>query len=264
MDGELVWKKNIGSSVCSPAIWKERIYVGTGEMNCAGKFFCLDDEGNILWEYVPNGAVQSSPALAGGYVYFTTNVKNGTIYCLNRNSGECIWKYKPFPEQYIISSPAIVHEKLYIGCDNGRLYCLGGTGPNTTVGYEASSEMVHVGEDVIFIHRDVEYTMTIDSLDSNIVVLGIESIPDSINIEVGEIRYLDSDGNGKNDLSILINDVNISSQSASLTIKRINEPKDESWELMPYFLFIAVIMVIVLIIVGIAINLIRRRTHGKT
>jgi outer membrane protein assembly factor BamB len=262
--GDLVWKKNIGSSVSSPAVQQDRIYVGTGEMNGAGKFLCLDIDGNILWEYIPNGAVQSSPAFAKDYVYFATNVLNGTIYCLERESGDLVWEYKPFPEQYIISSPAIVHEKLYIGCDNGRLYSFGGLGPNVTVDYEGSSEKIHVGEDVRFLHRDEEYKMIITSLDTNFVTLNIDSIPGTISIDVGETKYLDTDENGKNDLSISIISVNASSQTASVTIKKVNEPRDESWELMPLFLLIAVIILIGLIIVGISINLNRRKAHGKT
>jgi hypothetical protein len=263
-NGELVWKKNIGSSVSSPAVWQERIYVGTGEMNGAGKFLCLDLDGNLLWEYIPNGAVQSSPTVAGDYVYFATNVQNGTIYCLNRNSGERVWEYKPYPEQYIISSPAIVHDKLYIGCDNGILFCLGGSQPNITADYEGSSQKIHVGEDVTFFHHDEVHMMIITSLDSNIVTLSIDSIPGIINIEKGETRYLDIDDNGKNDLSISITNINASSQTASVTIRRINEPKDESLELMPFFLLIAGIILIILIIVGIIIKLNRRKAHGKT
>jgi outer membrane protein assembly factor BamB len=258
-NGELVWKKNIGSSVSSPAVRQDKIYVGTGEMNGPGNFLCLDINGNILWEYVPNGAVQSSPALTGDYVYFATNVQNGTVYCLNRNSGELVWEYKPYPEQYIISSPAVVREKLYIGCDNGRLYTFGGTTPNITVDYEGSSEKIHVGENVRFLHRDEEYMMIITSLDSNIVTLSIDFIPGTINIGGGETKYLDTDENGKNDLSISITGVNTSSQTASVTVRRVNEPKDEDWELMPIFLSIAVIIVIVLIVIGITGNMKKRR-----
>jgi hypothetical protein len=178
---------------------------------------------------------------------------------LNRNSGELVWEYKPFPEQYIISSPAVVHEKLYIGCDNGILYCLGGSGPNITVDYEGSSEKIHVGEDVTFFHRDEEYKMIITSLNSNIVTLSIDSIAAVINIEEGETKYLDTDENGKNDLSISITDVNVSSQTTSVNLRRINEPKDENWELMPFFLSIAVIIVILLIVIGIAVNMKQRR-----
>jgi outer membrane protein assembly factor BamB len=121
-DGELIWKKEIGSSVSSPALSQDKLYVGSGEMNNEGIFYALDLNGNILWEFVPNGAVQSSPAVAGDFVYFATNVKEGTIYCLNKTGGELVWQYKPTPEEYIISSPAVVGGKMYIASDNGRLY----------------------------------------------------------------------------------------------------------------------------------------------
>ncbi len=263
-DGELAWRKNIGISVSSPAVWQDSIYVGIGEMNGAGRFFCLDSAGNTIWEYIPNGAVQSSPALSGDHVYFATNVKNGTIYCLNCNSGELVWKYKPYPEQYIISSPAVVNEKLYIGCDNGRLYCFGGLGPNITVDYKGTSGKIHVGEDVRFLHRNEEYLMIITGLESNIVTLNIDSIPDIIDVKVGETEYLDTDRNGKSDLTISITDINTSSQTVSMVLKSVDEPKDESWGPMPLFLLTAVITVIVLVIVGIAANLKGRKARGKT
>jgi hypothetical protein len=127
------------------------------------------------------------------------------------------------------------------------------------VDYEGSSENVQVGEDVRFLHRDEEYMMIIISLDSNTVSLSIDSIPGTINIEEGETKYLDTDENGKNDLSISITGVNTSSQTASVTLTRVNEPKDEDWEFMSLFLLIAVIIVIILIVIGITVNIKKRR-----
>jgi outer membrane protein assembly factor BamB len=128
-NGELNWKKNIGSSVSSPAVWEDTIFVGSGEMNGPGKFHCLNMDGNILWEYTPNGAVQSSPAVSRYFVYFATNVQDGAVYCLNQTNGQLVWEFTPAPEQFIISSPAVVEDKLYVASDNGRLYCFGGNPP---------------------------------------------------------------------------------------------------------------------------------------
>ena len=125
--------------------------------------------------------------------------------------------------------------------------------------YEGSSEKIHVGEDVRFLHRDEEYMMIITSLDSNIVTLSIDTISDTIDIREGETKYLDTDENGKNDLSISITGVNTSSQTAFVTLSGVKEPKDEGWEFMLLLLSIAVIFVIVLIAIGIAVNRKKRR-----
>lgn len=122
-DGKEVWKNNIGGSISSPAISKNKIFVGTGEFGKDGKFYCFTINGKKIWEFVPNGGVQSSPVLAFNKIYFATNVLDGTIYCLNATNGKLIWKYLPEPEQYILSSPIIANGKLFICSDNGFIYC---------------------------------------------------------------------------------------------------------------------------------------------
>jgi len=127
-NGEFVWEKNIGISVSSPSIYNEKIFVGAGAFGGTGKFYCFDINGKKLWEYETNGPVQSSPAIANSKIYFSTNTDNGTIYCLDEN-GNLSWKYTPTPNQYILSSPSITDGKMFIGSDNGRLYCFGNKDP---------------------------------------------------------------------------------------------------------------------------------------
>jgi len=248
-DGSLIWKKNIGSSVSSPAVWEDKIYVGTGEMNGAGKFLCLDIDGDLIWEYEPNGAVQSSPAITEDCVYFATNVQNGTIYCLNRNSGELVWKYRPYPEQYIISSPAIAQNKLFIGCDNGKLYCFGGASPNITVDEVGSSILVHVGEDAWFYHKDEEKKFVIASIDENTVTLDINSVKQPLMMYVGETKEMDTDGNGKDDLSVTIYSADSSSQGVILSLKALKESQDDELNAFYIILFGIIVIAIITIII---------------
>ena len=258
-NGNFVWKKEIGSSVSSPALWQNKIFIGSGEMNGEGKFYSFDLEGNPLWEFIPNGAVQSSPAVAGNFVYFATNVQNGTIYCLNLSNGQLVWQFKPWPAQYIISSPAIVEGKLFIASDNGRLYCLGGELKNITVSDTKSTAVIYTGEDVKFIHKDEEKKLIITSIDANVVTLKIDSLPLTVEVNVGKTKKLDTDGNGKNDLSITVNNVNASSQTASLTVKALAESQDTGMNVNPILAFVIIIIVIIFIVLGITVNLKRRR-----
>jgi outer membrane protein assembly factor BamB len=78
--------------------------------------------GEIVWTYSTGSAIQSSPALSGGRLYFGNNA--GTIYCLNIQTGGKIWSYKTGgPVQ---SSPAISAGNVYAGSQDGNLYCLDG------------------------------------------------------------------------------------------------------------------------------------------
>ncbi|UCE74656.1 MAG: PQQ-binding-like beta-propeller repeat protein [Methanomassiliicoccales archaeon] len=258
-DGNLKWKEHIGLSVSSPAIGKDAIYVGSGEMSKSGMFYCFDFDGTKLWEYEPNGAVQSSPAICGDYVYFATNVKNGTVYCLNRSSGQLVWHYRPFPEQFIISSPAIADGKMYIASDNGRLYCFFGETPTLAVNVSASPSTVNVGEDVIFVHANNENKLVITSILGNTVTLKIDSMDVTVEVSIGRTRYVDTDGDGKKDLAITVDKVNSTSQSASILLKAYTEPEDEDSNMVFYIMLIALIVVIVVIIAGIARNFKRRR-----
>jgi outer membrane protein assembly factor BamB len=257
-DGELLWKNEIGSSVSSPAVSQGKIYVGSGEMNKEGMFYSLDLNGNVLWEFEPNGAVQSSPAVAGEFVYFATNVKDGTIYCLNKENGELKWQYKPTPEEYIISSPAVSDNKMYIASDNGRLYCFGGDSPNFAVNQTTDAHIVHLGEDVIFHHKNIENKLIITAFGENSVTLQIDTMDDPIEVSKGRITTVDTDSDGQRDLAISIAQVNTTSQTASLSLDLFTEPPVEEDERVPLAILIALIIIIFLIIVGIAANLKRK------
>jgi hypothetical protein len=249
--GNIIWKKEIGSSVSSPAVSGGKIFVGTGEMNKEGKFLCLDSDGDIIWEFTPNGAVQGSPAVAENFVYFGTNVKNGTVYCLDRDNGQSIWQYRVWPEQYIISSPVVVDEKMLIASDNGRLYCFGGELPSIRVSKTKGLHDVNFGEDLIFYHKGKENKLNILSANANRLVIRIDSISESLEISKGEPYVIDSDGDGERDLKILVEQVNTTSQTASLSLEI---PKEDNT-----FMILIIIMVALIAILLIGFVLIRRR-----
>jgi outer membrane protein assembly factor BamB len=253
-EGNLIWKKNIGSSVSSPAVYENTIFVGSGEMNGEGMFYSLDPDGNILWEFEPNGAVQSSPAVAGDYVYFASNVKNGTIYCLNREDGNLVWQYKPWPEEYIISSPAVVDGRLYIASDNGRLYCFGGKSPNIIVDEEGITEIIHVGEDIKVVLKDEEFGLTIRSIEENNVIVEIESQSKTIEVKLGKSEKVDIDGDGAKDLLITANSADVSLQSTSITFEDFSESQEE--DMLVYY-------IIVIMIIGMAIVFLLLLWQGK-
>jgi outer membrane protein assembly factor BamB len=117
-----------GFSTSTPVVYNGRIYVGQGEHGNPGSLICVDDtEGSILWSYPVEAGVKSSPALelAGGkaYIYFTTAMPDGFLYCLSED-GQLVWKYNLPDTAYVMQGPAAADGCLYQGDSSGYLYCL--------------------------------------------------------------------------------------------------------------------------------------------
>ena len=130
---------NIRYSTSTPAVYNGRVYVGGGNFSTGDNALLCLSESDLtkIWEYLPNGAVQSSPALSiqgsDVHIYFTTNNRYGTCYCIKDggNSWEEKWAYTT--EQagpatygasggYILQGVAISDNWIYFGNDGGYLY----------------------------------------------------------------------------------------------------------------------------------------------
>ena len=124
---------NIGPSTSTPAIYNGRLYVGVGKMFTSGGgpyLYCLNESDlSEIWKYTANGIIQSSPTVSTYYgnstgdiyIYFTTNTKNGTVYCLRDSAGNTnaveAWHWTP-PEsmqQYVLAGVVIKQGYLYFG-----------------------------------------------------------------------------------------------------------------------------------------------------
>jgi len=132
-------KVYIGKSTSTPTVHNGRVYVGTGTFAGSGEVYCLDESDlSVIWSYTPNGGVQASPVISTAYesingdiyLYFTTNVENGRVYCLKDYPGntepDLQWYYEP-PEgqnQYTLHGVAIKDGTIYYGNDAGYLFGL--------------------------------------------------------------------------------------------------------------------------------------------
>ncbi len=121
-NGDLDWRKEIGESTSSVALYNGILYVGTGVIGEAGKLIAVETDGTVLWEHEVDGAIQSSPVVADGKVYFATNELEGQVYCLDISDGHPIWSYNPSPTNWILSSPVVADGDLFIASDNGHVY----------------------------------------------------------------------------------------------------------------------------------------------
>ncbi len=134
-DGRFVddgWSSLIGFSTSTPVIHGGRVYVGQGgHEHPSGNLTCLNDSnGYVIWKYTVPKGVKSSPALSIGdggiYVYFTTAMGDGSLYCL-RDCGmstALAWEYNPPDDGYILQGAAILDGRVYFGTDGGYVYCI--------------------------------------------------------------------------------------------------------------------------------------------
>jgi outer membrane protein assembly factor BamB len=126
------WVRDIGYSTSTPVVYNDRVYVCIGGMYGDSGVKCLNEANGTLRYSINKGASQASPAVSvmNGhvYIYFTTNVNNGSAYCVEDTGTALVerWEWNP-PEpdnQYILQGMAISDGIVYFGTDYGRVYAL--------------------------------------------------------------------------------------------------------------------------------------------
>lgn len=76
--------------------------------------------GEKRWEYPAGAWIETSPSVANGIVYFGGN--DGVFHAVNAETGEKLWTYPTrFP---LASSPAIADNIVYFGADDYNIYAL--------------------------------------------------------------------------------------------------------------------------------------------
>ncbi len=131
-DGEQVWSFTADSKIYnSPALAADGSVVYFGSQ--AGTFYAIDARlGTKQWEYAAGSAIYSSPAVdtdSAGSVYFAA--LNGHVYSFN-SAGSKNWEFDTTGISIFYSSPALDYNleispaanRVYIGTDNGELFCL--------------------------------------------------------------------------------------------------------------------------------------------
>jgi outer membrane protein assembly factor BamB len=117
----------------------KRLYCGTGvdrnQKNDKGETaaFCLDaDTGKLLWKSAVPYPVWSTPVVKDGCVYVTSG--NGDVFADDKDPGGALlyfdaesgqekWRFKV--NNGIIESPALDGHRIYFGCRDGQIYCVG-------------------------------------------------------------------------------------------------------------------------------------------
>ena len=124
--GQTRWSfRTQGAIASTPLVDRptKTVYVGADD----GKLYALDlESGKLRWSYATQGTINAAPALAEGFILFTSS--EGRIYALDAASGKWRWQYdREMPEGFTIQGYAGVTVKgttAFTGFADGTLVAL--------------------------------------------------------------------------------------------------------------------------------------------
>jgi outer membrane protein assembly factor BamB len=120
----LKWRKSYGAGYpvrSSPAVWRERIYVGWAGTTGNVGLYCLDlSDGSILWYQATVDWVDSSPAVVNGRVFVIDHT--GTVMAYDATNGNPQWDYDTH-KLSTYSSPAVAYGMVF-ACAGTSVFAL--------------------------------------------------------------------------------------------------------------------------------------------
>jgi len=175
-DGSLVWKRDVGAGVSSPALVGDLVVVAGGAFGGSGRVTGLElSTGNPRWTVGVDGPVQSSVTYADGAVFFATNTAAGTIYALDASSGNLVWNYTPVPRQFILATPVVADGAVFAASDNGHVYAF--ERPEALVTWDAQAPQgLPVGETGTLTLRLVAASGRADRVSVRLNLSGLEFV----------------------------------------------------------------------------------------
>jgi len=115
--GNDLWSIKVGNLIgTSVTLDEDRLYFGCHD-KCV---YCASIDGQILWRFMTDGIVTSTPQIYGGTVYFGSC--DGNLYALSKITGSEIWRFSAGDE--IIADVAIEDSRIYFGAMSGKVYCV--------------------------------------------------------------------------------------------------------------------------------------------
>jgi outer membrane protein assembly factor BamB len=139
--GALIWQTFVNGDLpftfgdivlkSSPVVSGGVVYIGSLD----GYLYALDaNNGSIVWQTKTNGPIESSPAVADGAVYFTSQEPAaGALYKLDANTGDVIWKQQlPYESQYeggdeMLGSPSVAAGMVFASANLRTYYAINAT-----------------------------------------------------------------------------------------------------------------------------------------
>jgi outer membrane protein assembly factor BamB len=136
--GDLVWKTFVNGNLpftfgnlvlkSSPTVSRGIVYIGSLD----GYMYALDaNSGDVVWKTNTDGPIESSPAVADGAVYFTSEEPTaGNLYKLDAKTGSLIWNLS-LPYQYsfvggteMLGSPSVTAGMVFASSNWGAYYAV--------------------------------------------------------------------------------------------------------------------------------------------
>ena len=120
------WKKEFGTKISQPTIANGKLLLSAIDEHTV---YALDaDSGQIIWHFVADSRVNSSPTIYKGLAIF--GCADGCVYALSISDGELAWKFQAAPNAHRVMSycqPESVWP-LYGSTliQDGKLYCVAG------------------------------------------------------------------------------------------------------------------------------------------
>lgn len=93
-DVERKWSVELACQGSQPIIVKNRVWISEKD---AQRVRCLDaSDGADVWTFTAGGRIDSAPTVYGPLVLF--GCRDGYVYCLRRDNGALVWKFRGAPE----------------------------------------------------------------------------------------------------------------------------------------------------------------------
>ncbi len=136
--GSLIWKTFVNSSLpftfgdlvlkSSPAVVGGKVYIGSLD----GNLYALDaNTGAVVWKTQTEGPIESSPAVANGSVFFTSQEPtSGALYNLNADTGAVVWKQSlPYQISFVggtelLGSPSVAAGMVFASSNWGSYFAI--------------------------------------------------------------------------------------------------------------------------------------------
>ena len=120
------WYLTVGGSIFNnPAAAEGMVYFGAMDKS----FYCVSEDGALVWRFPTNGLIASSPTLATipdpagrplAAVLFGSY--DGALYCLDAATGAERWRFQTQGEVY--SQPCVAEGTVYFGSKDRHVYAL--------------------------------------------------------------------------------------------------------------------------------------------
>ncbi len=129
--GKQIWRTFLGGigpgtllgsngSETSPAVADGEYYAATYD----GDLFCIETKnGKVRWKTRTHDDTDSSPVVAGRFVYAAAEERASYLFCFERETGREVWRYAGNTKGYW-STPAVVGDRIWIGGDDKQLHCV--------------------------------------------------------------------------------------------------------------------------------------------